>query len=342
MKKILKATVCLMTACTMLFAATGCGGEQQRAATAEKPLVLRMAITDGESTVYYRGAKEIADRVFDKTKGRIVIKVVPGGALGDERGTVELAMNGDLDIATAANSVLTNWIPGMAILDQAYLWKNADEAHTAVDGSVGKLIERDAQQKMGVHVIGYMESGFRDIFSTRPIQTVEDFNGLKIRTMQNRYHMAAFRSFGAMPIAMAFGEQFTALQQGTIDACENGVSGCYTNGFYEVTKNITNSKHAFVYIMLCMSDKSWNMIPEDLREPFMEGVREGYKAERQYLVEANEDAVRKLKDKGVTFYDIDIPKLQELYRAEAKKSGFQFDPEYETAVNEAIQTANKK
>ena len=55
--------------------------------------------------------------------------------------------------------------------------------------------------------------------------------------------MAAFKSFGAMPIALPFGEQFTALQQGTIDACENGVSGCYTNGFYEVTKNITNTHH---------------------------------------------------------------------------------------------------
>ena len=71
--------------------------------------------------------------------------------------------------------------------------------------------------------------------------------------MQNRYHMAAFKSFGAMPVALPFGEQFTALQQGTIDACENGVSGCYTNGFYEVTKNITNTHHAFVYILLCIS-----------------------------------------------------------------------------------------
>lgn len=56
-------------------------------------------------------------------------------------------MNGDLDIATSANSVLTNWIPQMAILDQAYLWKNSNEAHAAVDGAVGKLIEQEAQKK---------------------------------------------------------------------------------------------------------------------------------------------------------------------------------------------------
>ena len=188
---------------------SGCGKDEARTYTKEDPLVLRMGLVDGESTCYYKGAKEIADRVYEKTDGRIKINVIPGGALGDERGSVELAMNGDLDIATAANSVLTNWIPEMAILDQAYLWKNTDEAHMAVDGELGDLIEAAAYEKMGIHVIGYMESGFRDVFSVKPIEKVEDFSGVKIRTMQNRYHMAAFSSFGAMPTALAFNEQFT-------------------------------------------------------------------------------------------------------------------------------------
>lgn len=341
-KKICKTFISLCTMFLALILTTGCGGDKQRAVTAENPLVFRMSLVDGESTCYYLGAKEISQRVFEKTNGRIVIKVIPGGALGDERGTVELTMNGDLDIATAANSVLTNWIPEMAILDQAYLWKNADEAHAAVDGKVGDLIAKSAKERMGIHVIGYMESGFRDVFSTRPIQQVEDFKGVKIRTMQNRYHMAAFDAFGAMPTAMAFNEQFTALQQGTIDACENGVSGCYTNGFYEVTKHITNSKHAFVYILLCMSDKAYQLIPEDLREPFNEGVREGYQAQRRFLQEANEDAVAKLKEKGVSFHDIDIEKLQSLYKAQAAKKGFAFDQTWQAAVNDAIAETAKK
>lgn len=341
-QKILKTLSMMLCCLVTLVLLSGCGKEQNNTYTKENPLVLRMGLVDGESTCYYKGAKEIADRVYEKTDGRIKINVIPGGALGDERGSVELAMSGDLDIATAANSVLTNWIPEMAILDQAYLWKNADEAHMAVDGELGDLIEKSAYDKMGIHVIGYMESGFRDVFSVKPIEQVSDFSGVKIRTMQNRYHMAAFSSFGAMPTALAFNEQFTALQQGTIDACENGVSGCYTNGFYEVTKNITNTKHAFVYILLCMSDKSWNMIPDDLKEPFLEGVREGYEAERQYLQEANEDAVNKLKEKGVTFHDIDIAELQKLYKEKAKQEGFTFDPVWQDAVDKAIKEVELK
>lgn len=332
--------LCIFITGLMLMTLSGCAGQKEaRVYTKEKPLVLRMSLTDGEATCYYQGAKEVSKRVYDKTGGRIQINVIPGAALGGERGTTELAMNGDLDIATSANSVLSNWIPEMAILDQAYLWKNSKEAHAAVDGDIGKLIEREAKERMGIHVIGYMESGFRDVFSVKPIEKPEDFKGVKIRTIQNRYHMAAFKSFGAMPIALPFGEQFTALQQGTIDACENGVSGCYTNGFYEVTKNITNTHHVFVYILLCMSDKSWNAIPEDLRQPFLEGVKEGCDAERQFLVEANAYATEKLKEKGVVFHDIDRNQLKALYQNEAAAEGFTFDPVWQQAVDKAIEDA---
>lgn len=320
--------------------ATGCGKTKASEVSAENPLVFRMALVDGESTNYYRGAMEIAHQVFAKTGGCIKIEVIPGGALGGERDTVELAMAGDLDIATAANSVLTNWIPEMAILDQAYLWDNADQAHAAVDGEVGELIEEKAED-LGLHVVGYMESGFRDVFSKTAIEKPEDFKGVKIRTMQNQYHIAAFSAFGAMPTSMSSSEQFTALQQGTIDAVENSVSNCYANGYYEITKNITNSEHAFVYILLCMSDRSYQMIPEDLRDPFNEGVEAGYKAQRGYLQEANEEAVVKLKAEGVAFHEIDKAALKKTYEAEVARQGFTFDPQWEAAVNRVI-TENRQ
>ena len=154
--------------------------------------------------------------------------------------------------------------------------------------------------------------------------------------MQNQYHMAAFQSFGAMPTAMPYNEVFTALQQGTIDAAENAVSNCLSNGYYEVTKNITFTKHAFTYIPVMMSNKAWNMIPEDLREPFLEGCKEGYKAERKFLADTNEKAIEELKKKGVTFYDIDIRVLKDAYQKEADRQGFAFNQEWQQAIDEVI------
>lgn len=117
-----------------------------------------------------------------------------------------------------------------------------------------------------------------NVFSKRPLKDIEDFKGIKIRMMQNEYHMSAFEVFGAMPTSMAASEQFTGLQQGAIDAVENTTSNCLTNGFYEVTKDITYANHAFVYIVITMSDNAWNKIPEDLRESFKEGVKKGCEA----------------------------------------------------------------
>lgn len=315
-----------------VMALTGCSGKAEE----EEVIRFKMAVADADSSAQAEGARKIAEEVEEATDGRIQIEVLAGGTLGAERDTVELAMLGGVDIVTCANSVLTQWIPEMSILDQAYLFTNEEQAHGAVDGPVGDLIEREALEKLNLHVIGYMESGYRNVFSKEPIDSIEDFNGVKIRTMQNPYHMAAFEAFGAIPTAMAASEQFTALQQGTIDACENAVCNCLNNGFYEVTKHITNSNHAFVYIVVSMSDHAWNRIPEDLRQVFMEAVERGYKEERKLLKQANEEAAVTLKEMGVQFHDIDVASLQKAYQDLAAKKGFQFDPEWQASVDQAI------
>ena len=109
---------------------------------------------------------------------------------------------------------------------------------------------------------------------------------------------------------MASGDVFTGLQQKTIDAAENSISDVLTNKFYEVTKNITYTNHLFVFMGVGLSDKAWDKIPDDLKETFTEAVKRGCDKQRQYLVEANEEAETKLKELGVTFYEIDKDELK--------------------------------
>ncbi len=324
--------VAVAGALAMAVGLAGCGNSGGDSGGSDV-IKLKMALVDNEGTPYYKGAQKIAEDVKAATDGRVEIQVNAGGLLGDERGTVEMALNGDLDIATAANSVVTNWIPEMGILEQAFLWDNADQAHAAVDGPVGELIEAAAEDQ-NVHVIGYMESGFRNTFSKDPITSIADFNGVKIRTMQSPAQLAAFESFGAMPVALPAGEQFTALQQGTIDAAENATVNMQANRFYEVIKNHTATEHNFVYILLVMSDKAWQSIPEDIRPAFLEGVKKGCEAERNYLVEANEEAAEQLLANGVAFHDIDRAALKAAYEASPSVQAFQFDPEWVAAVEE--------
>lgn len=297
---------------------------------------LKLGINDPNTSNYYKGAMAIAEEVAKETNGRINITVYPSGGLGNEREMVEGAMMNTVDIWTAANSVLTNFIPQMGILDVAYLWDNEAQAHAAVDGELGQLISDEIQKQLGLKVVGWMESGFRDTFAIRPVRTLADMRGLKIRTMENAYHMEAFNSFGALATPMAYGDVFPALQQKTIDAAENAVSNCLASGYYEVTKHITDTHHAFVYILVGMSPKAWASIPEDLREPFLKGVKAGADRQRQYLREANEEAIVELKKLGVTFYNIDRSQLQAAYAADKAKALASFDPNWVRLVEKAI------
>lgn len=332
---------------------TGCGGSKTSEAqspasgesaqagdsgssSGEKPIEFKMALVEGTGTVLYEEAQAVAEKVAEKTDGRIKINVIAGGALGGERDTLELLMSDDLDMTLAANSVLTNWVDDMAILDRGFIFDTYDQAHAAVDGELGELIKDAVYDKMKIHVVGYLDTGFRDIFSVREVSKMSDFDGLKIRTMNSPYQVAIFQSFGAIPTPMAFGEQFTALQQGTIDACENGVSACYTNGFYEVTKHITNSHHSYTYLLMNMSDKAWNEIPDDLRAGFEEGIKEGEAIGREYLQQFNTEMVEKMKEAGVTFHDIDREEMKKTYEDYCEKQGYTFNEEWQAAIDKAI------
>ncbi|MDR2860693.1 MAG: TRAP transporter substrate-binding protein [Elusimicrobiota bacterium] len=293
----------LVFALILAFGLTSCGGKKKDV------LVLKIGLADPVTSNYGKGALRIAEEVKKATNGRIEIEVLGSSQYGNERDMYEGAQLGTVDIATFANAVLSGFIPEVAILDQPFLFNNADEAHKAIDGKFGDMIKEKAQQQ-NVHIVGWMESGFRNVFSKRPVQTVADFKGLKIRTMENKTHMAFFGALGAIPTPMASGEQFTALQQGTIDAAENATANVLANKYYEVVKNITRTQHVFVYIGIGVSDKAWKQIPDDLKQPFIDAVKRGADYQRQLLVEANNEAEVELVKLGVTFYDIDRAALQ--------------------------------
>lgn len=354
MKKILSASLILaaltlgMTACGSSQSTGAQGGASTSPAVSDAKgakadagagdvINLTMAMVDNTASNYYQGAEEIAKNVSKATNGKINLTIQAGGTLGGESDTLDMAIQGDLDIASCANSVLENYIPEMAVLDQAFLWDSADQANYAIQNELGTLIQ-EAANKQGLHIIGYLESGFRDVFSKKPVEAMSDFNGLKIRVMQNKGQLEAFTAFGANPVALSATEQFTALQQGTIDACENAVSNCWINKYYEAgVTSITNTRHCFVYIPLCMSDKAWNKIPEDMRDTFVQAVWEGCKAQWKFLDEANADAAEKLKGVGVQFYEANREELIAAYKDAQQKNGTSYDTAWVAAVEAAKQ-----
>ncbi len=308
-------------------------------ANAADKLNLKMGFVDPASSSYAMGGKKFAEELDKLTGGKIKVQVLAGGTLGGEREMYEGAQMGTMDVITIVNTVLSQFIPELTVLDQLFLFDNENQAHAAVDGKLGELIAKKAEEQ-GVHIIGALESGFRDTFSKNPIKTPEDFNGTKIRTMENKLQIATFNALGAIATPMPATEQYTALQQGTIDGCENAVGNMLINRYYEVIKNVTNTHHQFTYIFVGISDRTWKKIPDELKPKVYEAMKTAVAWQRNNLKEVNENAKKELLAKGVSFFDIDREALKVKAKPAQQKMLAHVPQEWLDACNEAI--ANNK
>ena len=298
-------------------------------------VTLRLGFVDPASSSYAMGGQKFADELEKLTNGAVKVQVLAGGTLGGEREMYEGAQMGTMDMVTVVNTVLSQFIPELVLLDQPFLFDNAEQAHAAVDGKLGELVAQKALEQ-GVHIIGWLESGFRDTFSKDPVQSVDDFNGLKIRTMENKMQIAAFNALGAISTPMPATEQYTALQQGTIDACENAVGNMLINRYYEVIKNVTNTRHQFTYILVGVSDRAWNKIPDEYKPMVGQAMKTAVEWQRQNLAEINANATEELKKLGVNFYEIDREALKAKVLPEVEKLRANVPQEWVDAVNEAV------
>ncbi len=298
-------------------------------------VTLRLGFVDPASSSYAMGGQKFADELEKLTNGAVKVQVLAGGTLGGEREMYEGAQMGTMDMVTVVNTVLSQFIPELVLLDQPFLFDNAEQAHAAVDGKLGELVAQKALEQ-GVHIIGWLESGFRDTFSKEPVKSVDDFHGLKIRTMENKMQIAAFNALGAISTPMPATEQYTALQQGTIDACENAVGNMLINRYYEVIKNVTNTRHQFTYILVGVSDRAWNKIPDEYKPMVGQAMKTAVEWQRQNLAEINANATEELKKLGVNFYEIDREALKAKVLPEVEKLRANVPQEWVDAVNEAV------
>ena len=307
-------------------------------ANAADTLTMKMGFVDPATSSYAMGGKKFAEELDKLTDGKLKVQVIAGGTLGGEREMYEGAQMGTMDIITIVNTVLSQFIPELTILDQLFLFDNEAQAHAAVDGKLGELLAKKAEAQ-GVHIIGALESGFRDTFSKNPIKSLADFNGVKIRTMENKMQIAAFNALGAIATPMPATEQYTALQQGTIDACENAVGNMLINRYYEVINNVTNTHHQFTYIFVGVSDRTWKKIPDELKPKVYEAMKTAVAWQRQNLKEINDNARAELLKKGVKFYDIDRDALKAKAVPELQKLATNVPQEWIDAYKEAVASA---
>lgn len=265
----------------------------------EIPVVLKLGHAVAPEHPYHLGAVKFSERVAQRTKNKVMIDVYPSTQLGNERDMVEGLQLGTIDLVVTSTGPLGGFVPKMFVVDLPFLFKDREHAYKVLDGQIGKdLLE--AFSAKGIKGLAFWENGFRQITNnTRPIEKPEDLKGIKIRTMENKVHLASFKAFGASPTPMAWSEVYTALQQKTIDAQENPIAIIYHQKIYEVQKYLALTGHFYSPTPLLMSLKVFNNLPKDIQKIMADTAIECATYERNLLRDSEAKQIADLKARGI-------------------------------------------
>ena len=241
----------------------------------------------------------MAKKLAELTNGRYTLKGYPASALGGEREMIEGAQIGTVDLVITSTGPVGNFVPETLITDIPFLFKNYKHAHAVLDGPIGQAI-LDKFPARGLVALAWGENGFRNLTnSVRPVKEPSDAKGLKIRTMENPVHMAAFKAIGILPTPMAFPELFTALQQGTVDGQENPIGVILSAKFAEVQKYLSLTNHVYSPALILMSKTAWDGLSDKDKAAFKEAAKAGAAAMRARAEADAESGVAKLRAAGM-------------------------------------------
>ena len=248
---------------------------------------------------YNVGARKYAELVAQRSGNRVKMDIYPATQLGSERDLVEGLQLGTVDLVVTSTGPLGGFVPRMFVVDLPFLFRDKAHAYKVLDGPLGKSLLEPFAAK-GIMGLAFWENGFRNITNNvRPIEKPEDLRGIKIRTMENKIHLASFRAWGASPTPMAWGEVYTALQQKTIDGQENPIAIIYTAKLYEVQKYLALTGHFYSPSPLLMSLKAYNGLPRDIQKIMLDAAIECATFERNLLRDEEARQIADLKAKGM-------------------------------------------
>jgi tripartite ATP-independent transporter DctP family solute receptor len=223
----------------------------------------------GKAAVFF------AEKVKDKTGGRITVETFGNGILGSEPQLQSSIQGGFLDIMFGPTSNLVGAVPGYLIFDLPFFYKDFAAVDAVMDGEVGKELFNRLDTELGIIGLAYMDNGFRHITNAvRPINTVDDLKGLKIRVIPNPLFLATFETLGTNPVPLPYPELFNALEGGAVEAQETPVGLIYASRFYEVQDHLALTGHVYTPFVLLASKKWFNSLSAEDQALVMEAAQE--------------------------------------------------------------------
>lgn len=275
-------------------------------------IVLKAGHDNAVTMPYHLGMVKFKELVEERTNGKVEIKIYPNSQLGNEEEMIKGILTGSLEMCVTSTSKLVNFIPEVKVFTLPFLFDNPDHLDAAMNDPKVNQILAEAAGSKGFRVIGAFSAGIRHIMnSKKPLFSMEDMKGLKIRVMGNPVHVAAFRAFGANPSPIAYDELYGALQTGVVDGAEAANTNFWGLKFYEVAPHWAQVSWLNIMAPVIMSEKKFQSLPKDIQDIFVQSGIEAAKYQRDLYVEADQENYWNLLKAGVKVTQMDPTPFRE-------------------------------
>ncbi len=265
---------------------------------------IKLAFVNVQESAHGLGAERFAELVDKKSNGKLKVSLYPGGTLGGEAQLAASLQGGILEMSMMGPGLLTGMDKDFGVFDTPFLFDNFKEVDATLDGPVGKRL-LDKLPEKGLIGLSYWDHGFRILTnSRRPVATMEDIKGLKIRVQQIPVFINMFNALGASAVPMPFTELFTALETGAVDGQENPFISVEVTKFYEVQKYASNTRHAYSPLLVLASKKFWDQLSDDERGILLDAANETKPYQRETSRKMDAQAVETLKSDGMEINDV--------------------------------------
>ena len=268
-------------------------------AAASAQTTMKISISIAQNSHQGIAIDTFGKEVEKRTGGRYKVQSFYSGSLGGERESIEAVQLGTQELAFSSSGPVPNFVPETKILDIPFLFRDKAHARAVLDGPIGQEMLAKFDSK-GFKALAWGENGIRHMTnSKRAVNAPEDLKGLKMRTMENPVHVAAYKGLGIVTTPMAFPEVFTALQQGTVDGQENPLSVIMASKFDQVQKHLSLTGHVYSPGIFLMNKASFDKLSAADKQAFLDAAKEGVKANRARVDEDDAKGVSELRSKGM-------------------------------------------
>jgi tripartite ATP-independent transporter DctP family solute receptor len=258
---------------------------------------------DGYPTVV--AVQYLGQLMDERTGGRIKIQVFNNSQLGAEKDTIEQTRFGVIDMNRVNTAPFNNLVPETQVLGLPFLFRSVDHMHKVVDGPIGDEILK-AFEPFGLVGLAFYDSGARSFYTVnKPIRSIEDMKGLKIRVQQSDLWIAMLQAFGANPTPMSYGEVYSALETGVVDGAENNWPSYESSRHFEVAKHFSLTEHSLAPEVLVISKISWDKLSADDQATLRQAAKDSVVKMRELWVAREKESEAKVRAGGGEIITVD-------------------------------------